>query len=150
MRPGKRSVRRSRQQTIGCPRRGKYKIQMKEIVEAADSLLTNSPIFSRRQILQCQQVQGPTLLIQQFLDVLHFRAHGLRRAVEVPHLHLGIFSLLLQTLYFGIQFRSRRRVRAPAHFVYGTASILIGAGTRAFNVQIWARVSMGYETRTTR
>jgi len=40
-------------------------------------------------------MQGPALLIQQFLDMLHFRAHGFRRAVEVPHFHLGILSLLL-------------------------------------------------------
>jgi hypothetical protein len=60
---------------------------MKEKFDSAD-LLTSSLGFIRRQILRCQQTQHPVLVIQHFLDVPHFRARGLRRAVEVPHLHL--------------------------------------------------------------
>jgi hypothetical protein len=57
-------------------------------------------------MLCCQQTQDPALIVQRFLEVLDFRAHFLRRAVEVPHFHLGIFSFLLKTLDFGVQFRS--------------------------------------------
>ena len=60
---------------------------MKENFDSAD-LLTSSHGFIRRQILRRQQTQDPALVIQHFLNVLHFRARVLRRAVEVPHFHL--------------------------------------------------------------